>query len=83
VEEARSWYAERSAAAEEGFLLELGHAVAQVLAAPRQWPRYKANTRRYVFKRFPYSLIYKVQGDLVRVLAVAHDSRRVGYWIHR
>jgi hypothetical protein len=31
-------------------------------------------------RRFPYSLIYTVIGDEVRILAVAHHSRRPGYW---
>jgi hypothetical protein len=54
-----------------------------VAAAPLRWPAYRAKTRRYVFRRFPYSLVYKVYGDLVRVLAVAHDKRRSNYWVSR
>ncbi len=84
VEEARDWYRERSLSAEEGFLADLNHAVEQVAAAPLRWPRFKANTRRYVFRRYPYSLIYRTYGEtLVRVLAVAHDSRRSTYWLSR
>lgn len=84
IEEARDWYRERSLGAEEGFLADLSHAVEQVASAPLRWPRYKANTRRYVFRRYPYSLIYRTYGDsLVRVLAVANDSRQVGYWMTR
>ena len=30
--------------------------------------------------RFPYSLIYRVETDVVRIGAVAHQSRRPGYW---
>jgi plasmid stabilization system protein ParE len=83
VEEASDWYRERSQSAEEGFLAELNHAVEQVASAPLRWPRYKARTRRYVFRVYPYSLIYRTDGDLVRVLAVAHDSRRTKYWFSR
>ncbi len=83
TEAAREWYRDRSPAAEEGFIAELNHAVAQVAAAPRRWPRYAANTRRYVFRRYPYCLVYRVYPDLVRVLAVAHDRRRPGYWTPR
>jgi len=84
VEEARDWYRERSLSAEEGFLADLNHAVEQVIAAPLRWPRFKVNTRRYVFQRYPFSLIYRTYGEaLVRVLAVAHDSRRATYWLSR
>ena len=32
---------------------------------------------------FPYSVIYAVAGEEIRVLAVAHHSRRPGYWRKR
>lgn len=35
--------------------------------------------KRSVF-RFPYYLAYVVAADAIRVLAVAHDRRRPGYW---
>ncbi|MGN2392772.1 type II toxin-antitoxin system RelE/ParE family toxin [Pelomicrobium sp. G1] len=74
------WYAERSEAAAEGSRKELQHAVVAISTAPTRWPRYAACTRRYVFPRFPYSLIYRLRGDEVEVLAVAHGKRRPGYW---
>ena len=83
IESARDWYQEKSLAAAQGFLQDLDHAVEQVAAAPLRWPSYKARTRRYVFKSYPYSLVYRVAGDLIRVLAVAHDKRRTSYWITR
>jgi hypothetical protein len=33
--------------------------------------------------RVPYSLFFKVNTDEVVILAVAHHSRRPGYWIDR
>jgi plasmid stabilization system protein ParE len=83
IREACAWYREQSLSAEDGFLAELRHAVEQVSLAPDRWPFFRAGTRRYVFDRYPYSLFYRVVGDVVRVLAVAHDKRREGYWISR
>ncbi|HEX2643572.1 MAG TPA: type II toxin-antitoxin system RelE/ParE family toxin [Thermoanaerobaculia bacterium] len=83
VEEALAWYREQSPTAEERFLADFQHAVEQVASAPRRWPRFRASTRRYVFRRFPYSLIYKMSGSTIRVLAVAHDRRRASYWTSR
>jgi len=39
--------------------------------------------RRYVFPRFPFSLIYPRRNDEVEVIAVAHGKRRPGYWRSR
>ncbi len=83
AEAARNWYQERSAAAAEGFVVELNHAVAQVASDPLRWPKYRVDTRRYVFDRYPFSLVYRVYDDLVRILAVAHSKRRPEYWISR
>jgi plasmid stabilization system protein ParE len=41
------------------------------------------NLRRILLHRFPFSLIYSVQVDVILVVAVAHYSRRPGYWQDR
>ena len=83
IEDDRSWYRKRSETAEAGFLRELDHAIQQVVDAPLQWPLYLAGMRRYVFPRYPYSLIYFVEQHVIRVVAVAHDKKRPGYWRKR
>jgi plasmid stabilization system protein ParE len=39
--------------------------------------------RKVFVKRFPYSLVYLPHEDGVAVIAVAHGSRRPGYWRRR
>ena len=41
------------------------------------------DTSRLYFKRFPYTLVFRLQGDVVRVLAIAHQSRAPEYWVGR
>lgn len=41
------------------------------------------NIRRVRVRRFPYSLIYRVLSDRVRILAVAHHRRQPLYWYGR
>jgi toxin ParE1/3/4 len=36
--------------------------------------------RKWRVKRFPYHFIYKVKDQQVFVLAIAHASRKPGYW---
>ena len=43
----------------------------------------RSRFRRYIFTDFPYSIIYAVLGDEVRVIAFPHSSRKPGYWKHR
>ena len=39
--------------------------------------------RKHVLQKFRYSLIYTVEEDCLLILAVAHHSRRPGYWVGR
>jgi toxin ParE1/3/4 len=39
--------------------------------------------RRYVLPKFRYSLIYSIEEAGVLILALAHHSRRPGYWVGR
>lgn len=83
AEVARDWYAERSLMASKAFVSELNHAVEQLAETPDRWPQYEAGTRRYVFPRFPFSLIYRVLDEKIQILAVAHTKRRPEYWKER
>lgn len=38
------------------------------------------NIRRIALRRFPYSLIYSVLSDRIRILAVSHQKRQPLHW---
>ena len=40
-------------------------------------------SRRLLMRRFPYLLIYSVVPERVTIVAIAHQSRRSGYWRNR
>ncbi len=83
AEEATRWYAERSAMAAIGFAEELSAAVAHIERAPITWPIYEHNARRFLLRRFPYSIVYRVDVTRIVIVAVAHAHRRPGYWRDR
>ena len=39
--------------------------------------------RKLTLQRFSYSLVYRIEGDAILVVAVAHKRRRPGYWRSR
>jgi toxin ParE1/3/4 len=39
--------------------------------------------RSFVLRRFPYFLVYRTTSDGIRVLALAHQHRKPGYWLER
>lgn len=78
---ARRWYAERSDEAATNFMAELDLAVERVREAPQRWKRIELpGIHRYVFPRYPYSLIYRFDESEVEILAIAHRRQRPGYW---
>ncbi|MEK7764553.1 MAG: type II toxin-antitoxin system RelE/ParE family toxin [Nitrospirota bacterium] len=77
---ARQWYQARSASAADAFLAELDHAIEAISTHPTRWPQFVHGTRRYLFHRFPFQLVYRIVGALVQVIAVAHGRRKPGYW---
>jgi len=36
--------------------------------------------RKQTLRRYPYMVVYKILSDELRVLAVAHQSRKPGFW---
>jgi toxin ParE1/3/4 len=64
-------------------LLSLSSAFDDISYAPRLWPKYLHGTRRLVLQRFPFSVVYLDNANVVNVVAVAHNKRRPGYWKDR
>ncbi len=83
AEFAARWYAERSASAAAGFADELDAAIAAIEQFPEAWPAYDHGTRRYLLRRYPFSVVYRVEAERILIAAVAHGHRRPGYWKSR
>lgn len=64
----------------QSFLAEFERSVAMLLGHSRLGSLWRPGRRRLVMRRFPYSVVYTVSADELRILAVAHHSRRPAYW---
>jgi plasmid stabilization system protein ParE len=80
---AYEWYAERNPAAANAFMAALDDAVNRIPDSPERWPLQLHGTRKFVLRRFPYSVIYRRTDGALQVVAVAHGRRRPGYWRRR
>jgi plasmid stabilization system protein ParE len=65
------------------FVAEFERTANFVLANPLAGAVFRGTRRRYILRRFPYSIIYQSTADELRILAVAHHRRRPGYWANR
>ena len=83
AEAAARWYAERSASAAAGFSEEIDTAESAIVDFPDAWPPFDHGTRRYLLRRYPFSVIYRIESRRILIVAVAHGHRRPGYWKSR
>jgi toxin ParE1/3/4 len=83
AEGATRWYAERSPAAARRFSEELDAAEEAIAAHPEAWPAYQHGARHYLLRRYPFSVVYRIEPERVLVVAVMHHRRRPGYWRQR
>ena len=54
-----------------------------IRAQPQRGRRGLLDTFSFRTKRFPFRIIYELQPDRIWIVAVAHLSRRPGYWARR
>ena len=58
-------------------------AVERLLVFPAAGKRVGRSVRRWVLRRWKYVIIYSIEEYGIYILAVAHQSRRPGYWRDR
>jgi len=64
----------------QAFISEFERSASLLVEQPRLGAIWRGKVRRLPLRRFPYSIVYYLSGADVRVLAVAHQSRKPGFW---
>ena len=80
LNDAASYYNASRPGLGQTFLDEVERAVAQILEYPEAAPLVNRTVRKKLVRRFPYSVMYSVRAEGIRVLAIAHQQRRPFYW---
>lgn len=84
LSEAALFYA-REASPEVGlaFILEYERALDLLCRNPHLGPMWRNGRQRFPLRKFPYSIIYHLNGQNLRVVALAHHRRIPSYWAGR
>ena len=78
------WYRSRAPEVSERFLAAVDRTIERIEADPESYPLIGRKHRYLRVSRFPYLLVYDIRPDhIIRIIAVAHTSRRSGYWQQR
>lgn len=81
--EATEFYESRRAGLGASFSHEIIATIERIAEAPDRWRVIIPGIRRCFAHAFPYAIIYRERDKRLLVLAVAHTSRRPGYWSER
>lgn len=74
------WYAARSQAAARRFEEEIGACLDRIARDPDRFVRLDDSHRQARVMRFPYRIVFQIDGDRITVVAIVHHSRRPGAW---
>lgn len=81
--EAVAYYDAKAPGLGDRFLADVKAAARYIEQYPEIAPVIDEGVRAKVLARFPYSLMYVVEARELYIVAVAHQSRRPGYWADR
>ena len=62
------------------FISEFERSAALLGEQPELGAPWRGEVRRLPLRRFPYSIVYYLSKGRIRILAVAHQSRKPGFW---
>lgn len=78
------WYRqEASPLVATGFLDDFEQALTLLKRHPEIGEPGSSRTRRLVLQRYPYTVVYRLAGETLEIVAIAHHSRQPEYWARR
>ncbi len=81
--EAAIFYETRRSGLGATFTREIETVIERIFAAPDRFSFIEQDVRRCLAHVFPYGVLYTFEHDSILIIAVAHASRRPGYWQER
>jgi len=81
--EARAWYEEKASGLGSEFARAVDGAATGILRFPKAFPTAHGPVRKAVLRRFPYSLLFIVEGHDIVVLGCFHHRRDPRTWADR
>lgn len=81
--QAAAFYEARRPGLGGAFTLEIESVLDKIFEHPDRWRVIEQDVRRCLAHKFPYGVLYTIERDFILIIAVAHASRKPGYWRDR
>lgn len=83
LEDASGFYESRMTGLGKSFAAEVQRTVTLIRQFPDTGLPVGSSRHRVLVARFPYSVVYQRDPELIVILAISHQRRRPGYWRRR
>lgn len=83
LNDAAQYYDREQAGLGAAFIADVQRCTDAILEHPQAGPVIRGGIRRRLCRRFRYGVLYTIQPETVRVLAVMNLRRRPAYWVGR
>ena len=75
-----NYYENKTAGLGSEFLLEVEKTIDLINSFPELGTPFANSERRMLLNRFPFGIIYSIQGEQIIIYAFMHLNRKPGYW---
>jgi plasmid stabilization system protein ParE len=83
IANAAAWYETQKTGLGVEFLDEVLSTCNSIAENPEKYPLVHRKARRAVIHKFPFGIYYRIENDLVTIVAVLHGSRDPNNWKSR
>jgi hypothetical protein len=80
---ARDYYDDLVYRLGEKFVVEVEKCLNIIKTNPLAYPVIKQSVRKAVVIKFLFSILYRVNDDVIYILAIMHQKRNPKYWVER
>jgi hypothetical protein len=80
LEEAALYYGGIDEELGQRFTAAVEVAITEIKSRPEMRRKFDDEARKTRLKRFPYAVVYWIDGGTLRIIAVMHLHREPGYW---
>jgi toxin ParE1/3/4 len=80
LKEAKSFYNLKMVNLGDLFLVEITKGINTIKHSPKTWKKYDKYCRRFLLKKFPYAIIYRIKNNTIQIIAFMHFHRKPFYW---
>lgn len=77
------YYLHKSHKVASSFYQQIGKSIEVIESIPFVFPFAYENIRKFNVQNFPFSIYYRIEDQLIRVIAIFHNSRNDQIWKER